>query len=181
MSTLTIELVGRSMDYVRRQLELLEWAKRQLEGDEGDLVEFRHVELSAPMLAEFMEGSETFMLFDRDSLNRFVAEHVQAGTWRFIQGLQQYTFAGFTDVEVAGIAEQLAFSIAPNKILTSKGVERGSDSEGDLSQSPMGSTAMENGPDEIITYLYANPWLIPLVALGMSREIPTFEEETNGK
>lgn len=176
MSKLTIEFVGRSMDYVHRQIELLEWARK--ENDDESL--FKHVELSIPMLAQFMEGSETFQLFDHDSINRFVNDQQSAGCWPFIQGLQQYVFAGFEPAEVSRIARQLSFSIAPNKVLTDDGVNEKSTGN-DFSQSPTGTVAYDNTPDDILNFIYANPWVMPLVALGMSREIPTLEgDQSNG-
>ena len=171
MSTLTIEFVGRSMDYVHRQIELLEWARKT--SDDETL--FKHVELAIPILAQFMEGSETFQLFDHDSINRFVNDQNSGGTWAFIQGMQQYVFAGFSPSEVADIAKQLSFSVAPNKILTDDGVDTKSTGS-DYSQSPTGTIAYDNTPDDILRFIKANPWIMPLVALGMSREIPTFEE-----
>lgn len=173
MSSLTIEFVGRSMDYIHRQIELLEWARTSSD----DEALFKHVELFIPTLAQFMEGSETFQLFDRDALNRFVNDQVSAGTWVFIQGLQQYAFAGFSPNEVVDIAKQLSFSIAPNKVLSNEGLIQTVGTE--FSQSPAGTGTYENTPDDILKYIYSNPWIMPLVSLGMSRDIPTFEKEVS--
>lgn len=178
MGKLTIAFVDRSMDYVRRQLELLEWANRQnKEGEEP--IEFRHVQLAIPQLARFMEGSETFMIFDVEALNRFVHDRLSEGTWNFFIGMQQYVYAGFEKREVVEILKQLAFAIAPTKVLADDGTTNNSTTQ--YTQNPAGNLHYENTPAQIENYLFANPWLGPLVALSMSRDIPTFEDVEDGK
>lgn len=174
-TNLTLEFIGRSMDYVRRQLELLEWARDIVITDEKDKapVEFMHVERSIGYLARFMEGSTTFEIFTLEEINRFVNDVVAAGAWGFIQGLQQYVYVAFTPQEIADIGKMLAFSISPNKRLDEKGIDT-TNSKTENAQSPAGSESYDNTPDDILDYMYANPWLMPLVALGMSRDIPTF-------
>lgn len=179
MGKLTIAFVDRSMDYVRRQLELLAWASKQLKDNE-EAAEFRHVKLAIPTLARFMEGSDTFMIFEREALNRFVSDQLSAGTWNFFIGMQQYVFAGFDEKEVSDIIDQLAFAIAPTKIMGEAGLDRTSPIT-ELTQNPAGSSLYENTPKEIKFFLNANPWLAPIVALSMSRDIPTFEDDEDGK
>lgn len=175
-NNLTIEFIGRSMDYVQRQIELSVWSKQQTANEEDPGKEFSHVDNSIDYLSRFMEGSTTFELFTIDGINRFVDDATKAGVWRFIQGMQQYTFATFEVEEVVDIAKSLAFAIAPNKILTLEGLGD-INARNDKAQSPSGTVAYENGPDDIMELLFANPWLMPLVSLGMSREIPTISED----
>lgn len=174
-SNITLEFIGRSMDYVRRQLELLEWSRNVVITDKDKTpVEFVHVERSIDFLARFMEGSSIFEIFTMQEINRFVADVVAANAWRFIQGLQQYVFVAFSPTELVDIAKSLSFSIAPNKLLDEKGVAERNNN--DYAQSPAGTESYDNTPDNILDYLFANPWLMPLVALGMSREIPTIDD-----
>ena len=168
--SIVIQFVERSMDYVERQLRLLEMATDAVKGKEDDnLIEFRHVRLSADILARFMEGSSIYQLFTKEELNRFVNTQLQTGTWDFIIGLQQYAYAPFSKEEILEIAGAIAFSIAPNKTL--------SQVPSDLLQSPTGSEAMDNKPEDIETMIHANPWILPLAALSLSRDIPMFEAE----
>lgn len=176
-SNLTLEFIGRSMDYVNRQLELLEWSRNVITTEKDKVpLEFVHVERSIDYLARFMEGSVTFEIFTMQEINRFVADTLAANAWRFIQGLQQYVFVAFSPTEIVEIAKSLAFSIAPNKLLDEKGVVQRAGTN-DYAQSPAGTDVYDNTPDEILDYLFANMWLMPLVSLGMSRTIPTLNDE----
>lgn len=178
--SLTLEFIGRSMDYVHRELELLEWSRNIVKQEDGKTpTEFQHVERSVDYLARFMEGSSTFEIFTLQELNRFVSDAVNAGAWKFIQGLQQYVFVAFDPREISAIAKALAFSISPNKEIDSEGSIMTSTSKA-TAQSPSGTESYDNTPDKILDYLLTNLWLMPLVALGMSRDIPTMgAEETN--
>lgn len=167
--SIVIPFVERSMDYVERQLKLLELAtETAVNAGEDKVVEFRHVSLSADFLSRFMEGSSIYQLFTKEELNKFVNVQLQSGTWDFILGLQQYAFAPFSSQEILDIAGAIAFSIAPNKTLSQVPLE--------LLQSPTGSEAMDNKPEDIEIMIHANPWILPLVALSFSRDIPMFEE-----
>lgn len=165
-----IQFIERSMDYVERQLKLLEVATETAHAaGEEKVVEFAHVSRSADFLSRFMEGSSIYQLFTKEELNKFVNMQLAGGTWDFVAGLQQYTFAPFTVNEILEIASGLAFAIAPNKTLSNVPKE--------LMQSPTGSEAVDNTPEDVEVILHANPWLMPLCALALSRDIPMFMNE----
>lgn len=177
MANLVMDFVERSMDYVERSLKLLEWSEEELRATDPEgknaKDEFRHIRLSSDILARFMEGSTVYQILTIDGINRFVNDCVAAGIWDFILGLQQYTFAPFSQKEVALVVEAISFAIAPDKTIIMEGVTI---PEG-YSQSPAGPDDLENTPKKIQVLLCANPWLLPLVALAFTQDIPVFLSE----